>query len=409
MPYVNIPDSGLGGIVAKVIGKLLGNVSGNALETVRSIQNQLSEQGCPLPTENRRLKNKQTRVQQLTTRSNNRINKFKRLPPNLKNALTGLKAAKTLILTLPIPQAVPPGIGLPILITTKYADFLHLLKEMIKQIDELVNAIEVVLSLPEDTLKSMQQRLGAAETVLKGCDVENSLKAEVARGALSEQLLGQLGIIDEDGTYIYSNLGPVLLASDKKYRGKWTAPRGYQKFDIVSYLGQRWVCQKAHISDIKGGTETGPPPVGPWVEQNQQTLNSYNSLTDSTKKLNDSSIDDVIKSRLRATLVDFSKTVDNNTIGSGNFKVGPNGELIGNIPDKNNPDDPGKFLYTAPNGETYKLEIENDPTSPPIAPRRFAVAKNKDGITVLKGPKSFSSSVDILLDEIKFRIDNQLP
>jgi hypothetical protein len=57
----------------------------------------------------------------------------------------------------------------------------------------------------------------------------------------------------------------------------------------------------------------------------------------------------------------------------------------------------------------YKLEIIQDPNSPEIAPRRYAVAKDRRGIIVLKGSPSFSSSTQVLLDEIKFRIDNQLP
>jgi hypothetical protein len=57
----------------------------------------------------------------------------------------------------------------------------------------------------------------------------------------------------------------------------------------------------------------------------------------------------------------------------------------------------------------YKLEIVNDPNSPAIAPKRYATAKDKTGVIVLYGPSSFSSDTQILLDEIKFRIDNQLP
>lgn len=57
----------------------------------------------------------------------------------------------------------------------------------------------------------------------------------------------------------------------------------------------------------------------------------------------------------------------------------------------------------------YTLEIVQDPNSPAIAPKRYAIAKDKAGIVVLYGPSSFSSDTKILLDEIKFRIDNQLP
>jgi hypothetical protein len=57
----------------------------------------------------------------------------------------------------------------------------------------------------------------------------------------------------------------------------------------------------------------------------------------------------------------------------------------------------------------YKLEIVQDPNSPKIAPKRYAIAKDKTGIIVLYGPSSFSSDTQVLLDEVKFRIDNQLP
>ena len=57
----------------------------------------------------------------------------------------------------------------------------------------------------------------------------------------------------------------------------------------------------------------------------------------------------------------------------------------------------------------YTLAVVQDPNSPKIAPRRYATARDGRGIVVLKGQPSFSSSTDILLEELKFRIDNQLP
>ena len=53
----------------------------------------------------------------------------------------------------------------------------------------------------------------------------------------------------------------------------------------------------------------------------------------------------------------------------------------------------------------YELAIIEDPNSPTIAPKRYAVAKDNKGTVVLKGQSSFSSDTQILLDEIKFRID----
>lgn len=61
------------------------------------------------------------------------------------------------------------------------------------------------------------------------------------------------------------------------------------------------------------------------------------------------------------------------------------------------------------NGKDYKLSVLVDPNSPSIAPRRFAVAKDNIGVIVLRGPLSFASSTEVLIQELKFRIDNQLP
>jgi len=91
---------------------------------------------------------------------------------------------------------------------------------------------------------------------------------------------------------------------------------------------------------------------------------------------------------------------------------------------KKSPDLPGIVAQAQPKANTgsegtpldpnyyykgYELAIIQDPNSPAIAPKRYAVAKDKRGIVVLKGQSSFSSDTQVLLDEIKFRIDNQLP
>ncbi len=62
------------------------------------------------------------------------------------------------------------------------------------------------------------------------------------------------------------------------------------------------------------------------------------------------------------------------------------------------------YLY-----KNYVLSIVEDPNSPKIAPRRYAIATNSSGLVLLRGDSSFSSDTQVLLDELKFRIDNQLP
>lgn len=60
-------------------------------------------------------------------------------------------------------------------------------------------------------------------------------------------------------------------------------------------------------------------------------------------------------------------------------------------------------------GRDYTIKIINDPNAPAIAPKRQAIVQDFRGITVLSGPSSFASDPQILIEEIKFRIENQLP
>jgi hypothetical protein len=55
----------------------------------------------------------------------------------------------------------------------------------------------------------------------------------------------------------------------------------------------------------------------------------------------------------------------------------------------------------------YTLTIVEDPDSPKIAVRHFATAADREGIVRFRGDSSFSSDTQVLLDEIKFKIDNQ--
>lgn len=63
-----------------------------------------------------------------------------------------------------------------------------------------------------------------------------------------------------------------------------------------------------------------------------------------------------------------------------------------------------KFFY-----KSYTITIQEDKNSPGFAKKRFAQVENKNGVVLMRGPSSFSSSTRILIDEIKFRINNQLP
>jgi len=68
-----------------------------------------------------------------------------------------------------------------------------------------------------------------------------------------------------------------------------------------------------------------------------------------------------------------------------------------------------EYFYKAANGKNYTLAIIQEKQGEGPVPRRIAVAKDNLGVIILRGQPSFSSDTQVLLDELKFRIDNQLP
>jgi len=68
-----------------------------------------------------------------------------------------------------------------------------------------------------------------------------------------------------------------------------------------------------------------------------------------------------------------------------------------------------EYFYTGANGRNYTLAIIQETQGKGPVPRRIAVAKDNLGVIILRGQPSFSSDTKVLLDELKFRIDNQLP
>lgn len=67
------------------------------------------------------------------------------------------------------------------------------------------------------------------------------------------------------------------------------------------------------------------------------------------------------------------------------------------------------YLYKSDSGKQYTLAIIEDNQGDGPIPRRLAVAKDNIGVIILRGQPSFSSDTSVLLEELKFRIDNQLP
>lgn len=375
MPFVNIPRSKLLGSMGRIVGKLLGKLSAQGVSMLSEVQSEFRREGCPAPDKLGRTANKASKLKSQLGSIDSRMSKIAALPPKLKAPQKGLKAAIKIILSLPIPQSVPPGFGIPVNITTKFADILHLLKEFVIQLGEDIEGIEAILELPADYLSSLKSISGRVDSAIKACEIENNLKSQLAEGRVDKKDLQNIGILDDDEIFIFSKLGPIFIGNlEIDDNGKI----------ITKETGQSRNSKSTDTSNQDTNISTGSD-LAASLNLNSTPEEANEVLLETLRRIQDSNLDTEIKNELRLVIEGFI-IKDEATI--------PQGE----------------FFHTGPNGITYKLEIITDPNSPQVAPKRFAVAiEPRDNVVVLKGQPSFSSSTKILLEEIKFRIDNQLP
>tara|TARA_B100000902_G_C27213657_1_gene865780 strand:+ start:242 stop:1306 length:1065 start_codon:yes stop_codon:yes gene_type:complete len=354
MPYLNIPESKVTEGVAKLVGELQGQLSDKVYTLVNDSIQKIRREACPNLPSAQRLVQKTQAVSNSINGISNRVSKFKKLASTIMTLIKVINIIVKLIKKLPVPQAVPPGIGLPVGFSMIQGDLLHAAKEKIKQGKDDAEGILAVVKTPEVNLKMYGKILSRVSLVANGCRLEGLLRREVNEGKLREQTLRDLNIINDRGEYVFSNVGANLFDSlDFDRAGN---VREYNKF-----------------------TENK-------VDKDKIQKDSEDNFLDALTKLDASSeISDEIKDTLKSVLDSVVTTEDKDV------------------------EDSSDLNYTASNGIVYTLVIEIDPTSPSIAPRRFAVARTPQGAIALKGPKSFSSSTKILLDELKFRLDNQLP
>ena len=406
MPYVNIPDSNLAGGIANIVGKMTGNLSNKIATASASMAAELRE-GALTRVRTSSLRNKHQKLSNNVTKINRRISKFNKIAKALKAVIGGLSAALAIVLAIPIPQAFPHVYvgppGLPVNISTKYADILHKLKELIKQLKDNIAAILLITQIPNFLLAFLTRQLQRMDNALMAMEVRIALEEEVLAGRLNKQELQDLGLLDEDGVYIFSRLGPIFVGDADKDTSKACNLTTFNKVELPPFgrpgkydgIIEKYNFVPAEVSaKIPFNEKAQLVKLNglslKWSERNLRwaCYSENDALKDLDSKLLEidrSNIPDDIKDRIKAIL-----------------------DRLKNL-DKEEEVNPNKFLHRGPDGTLYRLYIIPDENSPAIAPRSYAIAKDPSGVTVLKGPKSFSSDVDVLLEEIKFRIDNQLP
>ena len=405
MPYVNIPETNLPGGVAKIVGKMAGTLAEKISKAAAGMVGELRA-GLLSNARVAALRNKHNKLKSNISKIQRRVEKFNKMAKTLLKVITGLEVALKIILAIPIPQAFPHVYvgppGLPVSVSNKYADILHKIKELIKQIKDAITAILLICELPNFLLSFLTRMLDRMDNALKSMEIRIALEEELRAGRLKREELEKLGLLDENGVFIFSRLEAIFVGKE----GNDALKKACNLYTIDNYqfppFGRKG--QYHGIIEKYKFVSKDVPPTVPFKSKAQLVKLDGVSLQwdgerwkcygedEATKEL-EKKLKDIQDSNLSKDIKDNIRS------------------LLARLKDlnKQQEEDPNKWLHRGPNGTVYRLEILPDPDDPPIAPRHFAQAKNMQGVVMLKGPKSFSSDVDVLLDEIKFRIDNQLP
>ena len=390
MPYTHIPESGMAGGLARIIGKIQGKLNGAVLQGMLQMSTQLAAPQCPSDRELDAIENKRNKLNNQLRSSGDALGRFRSIPGKLRPPISGLNAAIRILLAIPIPQAVPPGIGIPVLITNKFGDILVLLKEVVAQIGELVAAIEAALEVPSSQLASLQAVNARMDVPMKSCRIQNQLMRVVEAEEIEPELLEESGLVTffEGGGGVNGTGGSNLTRQVDHSRS------------LLSRAGS------VFLQDA--GRTTDEDAVGFSLTETSLQLLEDGLLPESARDdaSNDQQrqllLDDLVQGLTVLQSGNIPDSVRDSLMELANTFAVLGEESMGEVDTSNDP----RFDYTGPDGTHYRLSIIPDTEAPAIAPRNFAEARDLGGVLRYTGPKSFSQDIDILLDEVKFLIDN---
>ena len=308
----------------------------------------------------------QDRLNEFASKTTDTVNKLLGTAERLLGPISRLLNIVNVILNIPIPQSVPPGIGIPVSVTTLLSNIRAKVNKLVERITRIVQAIRTLVA-------SLQAALAPAMSVL---DKINEVCAFA--GAYCEVLNG----IDPN-----DEIDPELE-------------------DLLNELEDTLANALGLIqSELDGGSSDG------FDDAMNDILDIFNEMGQGDL------IPEGIKSRLRRRAIegDFDNSTNPDVDGGSGEDglIGPDGLPLNTIEATGVAGlPPNSELFTAIDGNVYLLRVQDDPLSPLIAPRRFGTAQLwNDGdpsAVVLTSPETFTPKPRIILDDIKVRLNTQL-
>lgn len=317
----------------------------------------------------------------------------------LKVPLPPLKVLISVIKMLPLPQRF-----LIVSFTILESDLLEMLEQMIKQAEEEVSGIEMIVGSLEAMLQPTLDRIERIRAQIALLRVSCNIS-----GASSEDrdVLDKAGLLDNStGELLFSKIQTGLQ------RGEKTLCYGTPDIDLsrVDIANQLTVASEGdEIVVVPEASGTVDKTL--LTEEELRDLNAGNQskykvlgYSNFSEKPGILKIDDWLQ--LLEIALDKLRNLPLSQELKDVLEEAWNIEISKKSEDFEEPKTTvTKFQWISPLGEVFNIEILEDEHSPRVAVRRFARVTDQGGTVILDGIKTFSTNIEVLLTEIKLQLE----
>jgi hypothetical protein len=370
--------------------ELLEEFKKNPQEALNSIKDQLL---CPTPEELKKIIDQKNKLLKVLTNTQNALNAALQTLVPIKGIIDATDIAFKIIKFIPLPTAVPPGIGLPSLVLNGFADLMDFLKKLIVYSKHIVDTTLAILLLLEGFLAIVIGLLQLLDYLMQICavnEIENEINGDAPLSLINQEINNIENILNNNGSG--DGTGGVSTGGVST-GGVGTGGVGTSR---VGYGGGNNVALIQSINNIQGIINTIQNP-NPLIAANQSlalnTLNVLTSQINSNQPLTDiSSTLNTLQSQTNLISISNTPTLIAQTNQVNQFAIS---NQLTDLTNQN--------LKPISDINGFLMDVESENTPSPIK-RRRAIAKNKQNIIMLTGEWSYSSIDQILIDELVFYI-----
>lgn len=451
----------IAGILAPIVGNLRGTLEANAIQAANTLISSTKElifaqkdfilkqlasdvdcdavkkQADFILSELGKLKSERDRVVNFLQSANKSLDPIFKVIHTTKGVVDAFSTVVTILKAIPIPQAIA-GVGLPISVTVLISDILAWVSAIIVALQEGITAIDTFTTPVQAMIQQLITYLLTLDQVFIFLDTIRTLLGtlctvgaiprhspsdcitpflNLAENATNSIVLDKSAATSNSENLVGMQISGNIVEVRSPDTGEWKPFRNYRATsairDLCTFSSTYYVNTVNHYS-MDQGMYGSPAGVKTW-----ETLGKVADIAPILQKIVDpvsktvslsTLLKEIIQVRNSSNNRDFAEDYQNslNKLKQCPIPQEIKDRLLSDLSNISTPktktNTDNKNYYTGPDGTRYILEVIPENSYSKIAVRHYAVAKTLQGIVAFQGTPSFSSSTEVLLDEIKFKI-----